>query len=97
MNSLLKYYVCVYLAAKSCPTLYDSMDCGPPHSSAYGIFQARILEGVAISSFRGSSHPGIKPEFPASPALAGGFLTMSHLESPSKILIYILKKPIKHN
>ena len=31
------------------------MDCSSPGSSAFGIFQARILEWVAISSFRGSS------------------------------------------
>ena len=33
------------------------MDCSPPGSSAHGIFPARILEWVAISFFRGSSHP----------------------------------------
>ena len=33
------------------------MDCSPPGSSVHGIFQARILEWVAISSFRGSSPP----------------------------------------
>ena len=31
------------------------MDCSPPGSSVHGIFQARILEWVAISSSRGSS------------------------------------------
>ena len=31
------------------------MDCSPPGSSVHGIFQARILEWVAISSPRGSS------------------------------------------
>ena len=31
------------------PTLCDSMDCSPPGSSVHGIFQARILEWVAIS------------------------------------------------
>ena len=30
------------------------MDCSPPVSSVYGIFQARILEWVAISFSRGS-------------------------------------------
>ena len=30
------------------------MDCSLPVSSIYGIFQARILEGVAISFSRGS-------------------------------------------
>ena len=41
---------------------YVPMDCSPPNSSVHGISQARILEWVAISSSRGSSHPGIKPE-----------------------------------
>ena len=31
------------------------MDCSLPDSSVHGILQARILEHVAISSFRGSS------------------------------------------
>ena len=31
------------------------MDYSPPGSSVHGIFQARILEWVAISSSRGSS------------------------------------------
>ena len=30
--------------AQSCPTLSDPMDCSPPGSSVYGIFQARVLE-----------------------------------------------------
>ena len=33
------------------------MDCNPPGASVYGIFQARILEWVAISFSRGSSQP----------------------------------------
>ena len=35
--------------AQSCPTLHDPMDWGPPGSSVHGIFQARILEWVAIA------------------------------------------------
>ena len=35
--------------AQSCPTLCDPMDCGPPGSSARGIFQARVLEWGAIA------------------------------------------------
>ena len=42
---------------KSCLILCDSMDCSPPGSSVHGIFQARILEWVAISCSRGSSSP----------------------------------------
>ena len=38
-----------------CPTLFDPMDCSRPGSSVQGIFQARILEWVAISFSRGSS------------------------------------------
>ena len=33
-----------------CPTLCDPVDCSPPGSAIHGIFQARILEWVAISS-----------------------------------------------
>ena len=35
--------------AQSCPTLCNPMDCSLPGSSVHGIFQARILEWVAIS------------------------------------------------
>ena len=34
---------------QSCPTLSDPMDCSPPGSSIHGIFQARVLEWVAIA------------------------------------------------
>ena len=39
---------------QSCLTLWDPMDCSLAGSSVHGIFQARILEQVAISHFRGS-------------------------------------------
>ena len=35
--------------AQSCLTLRDPMDCSLPGSSAHGIFQARVLEWVAIA------------------------------------------------
>ena len=35
--------------AQSCPALSDPMDCSLPGSSVHGIFQARILEWVAIA------------------------------------------------
>ena len=35
--------------AQSCLTLSDPMDCRPPGSSVHGIFQARVLEWVAIA------------------------------------------------
>ena len=51
-------------AAQSYPTLSDPMDCSLPGSS-HGIFQARVLQWVAISFSRGSSHPGIEPRSPS--------------------------------
>ena len=39
--------------AQSCLTLCDHMDCRLPGSSVHGIFQARILEWVAIAFSRG--------------------------------------------
>ena len=35
--------------AQLCPTLGDPMDCSPSGSSVHGIFQARVLEWVAIT------------------------------------------------
>ena len=42
----------------NCSVMSDSlqpMDCSPPGSFAHGILQAKILEGVAIASSKGSS------------------------------------------
>ena len=44
--------LCVY--AQLCPTLYNTIGYNPLASSVHGIFQARLLEQVAISYFRGS-------------------------------------------
>ena len=43
--------------AQSCPTLCHSMDCSLSGSSVRGIFQARVLEWIAISFSRGSFQP----------------------------------------
>ena len=43
--------------AKLCLTLCDLMDCSLPGSSVHGIFQAIVLEWIAISCSRGSSQP----------------------------------------
>ena len=37
--------------AQSCPALSDPMNCSPPGSSIHGIFQARVLEWVAIAFY----------------------------------------------
>ena len=47
--------VCTH--ARCCLTLCDPVDCSLPDSSVQGIFQARIMEWVAISYSRGSSQP----------------------------------------
>ena len=49
--------VCVHSTTQSCPTLCCPMDCSLPGSSVHGIFQARILENVAIFPSKGSSQP----------------------------------------
>ena len=45
------------LVAQSCPTLCDPMDCSLPGFSVHGIFQARILEWIAIPISKGTSQP----------------------------------------
>ena len=48
--------VCVCVQSLySCTTLCSPMDCSMPGFSSHGVFQARILEGVAISFSRESS------------------------------------------
>ena len=65
---------------QSCPILCDPMNCHMPGSSVHGILQARILEWVAMPSSRGSSQNG--DGTPVS-YLAGRFLLLSHLGSPT--------------
>ena len=49
--------VCVCMYARSCLSLCNPIDCSPPGSSVRGIFQARMLGRVVISSSRYSSQP----------------------------------------
>ena len=41
--------------AQLCPTLLDPMVCSLPGSSIHGIFQARVLEWVAIAFLKGNA------------------------------------------
>ena len=50
-------YFVVILVTESCLTLCNPMGCSPPGSLVHGISQARKLEWIAISFFRGSSRP----------------------------------------
>ena len=63
---VLSCFSCVLMVVK---------DCSPPGSPVHGIFQARILEWVAISSSRGPPNPRINPPSPALFCIAGGFFT----------------------
>jgi len=55
------------------------MDCSPSGSSVHGIFQARILEWVAISSSRGSSQPRDRTHVSC---IAGRFFTAEPPRKP---------------
>ena len=67
------------MCAQSCPILWCH-GLYSPGSSLGGIFQARILEWIAISY-----HQGIKSMSLASPALAGRFFTTA---PPGKLSFY---------
>ena len=69
--------------AQSYQTLCNPMDCSPTGSSVHGLFQARILEWVAISYPGDLPKPGRKLSSLVSPALAGRFLPLRHLGSPA--------------
>ena len=66
------------LVPQSCPTLCNPTDCSPPGSTVHGIFQARMLEWVAIS-FTSDSSPH-RDQTHVS-CIAGGFFTT---EPPGK-------------
>ena len=57
ISSAIYYLLWVSEVTQLCPTLRDPVDCSLPGSSVHGILQARVVEWVAISFFRGSSWP----------------------------------------
>ena len=66
------------------------MDCSLPGFSIYGIFQARVLEWVTISFFKGSSQPGIEPR---SSILQADALPSEPPGKPQSILyIWLIKE-----
>ena len=72
----------MHACTQLCPTLCDCMDCIPLASSVHGIFQARILEWVAISSSRGSPWPRDQTYVSASAALQACSLPLHHPLAP---------------
>ena len=66
--------VCAHvLVVHSCSNVCDPLDCSPRGSSVHVLFQARILEWVAIPFSRGSSHPRDQTQLFC---IAGGFFTI---------------------
>ena len=61
--------LCVCGLTLSCLTLCEPLGCSQTASSVQGIFQARILEWIAIFSSRGSSQPSDRTHVSVSPAL----------------------------
>ena len=72
--------------AQSCPTLWDPMDCSLPGFFVHGIFQARVLEWVAISFSRGSSCP--RDQTQAS-CIAGRCFTLWATRE-AQIMVYLI-------
>ena len=69
------------LVAQLCPTLCEPMNYSPPGSSVHGIFQARILEWVAIPFSRRPSQPRDRSR---SPTLQADSLPSEPQEGDSK-------------
>ena len=74
----------MYLVAQSCLTLATPWTVALPGSSVHGIFQARILEWVAIYFSRGSSQT---KDLTHISCLAGRFFTTS---APWEVLHILL-------
>ena len=72
--------------AQSCPILCHPKDCSPPGSSVHGIFQARILEWVAISFSRGSSWPRDWAHISCVSCTAGRFFTHWAIREATHVL-----------
>ena len=73
--------LCGWFVVQSCLTLCNYTASGPPGSSVHGVSQARILEWVAISSFRRSSGSGDRTHVFS---IAGTFFTAEPL---GKVLV----------
>ena len=83
LSMIISTYMCIlsHSVAQSWLTLCNSMDYRPPGSSVHRISQARILEWVAISFFRGSSKPRDQTFISCITCLGSGFFTT---EPPGK-------------
>ena len=67
--------MCACLVASVILTFCDATDCSLLGLSNHGIPRSRILECEPFPTPGHLPDPGIEPESPVSPALAGGFFT----------------------
>ena len=72
--------MCVCFVAQSCLTIWDPLGCSPPVSSIHGDSPSRILEWVAKSSSRASSHP--RDWTQVSCRAGGSFIDWTTREAP---------------
>ena len=83
MKHVLKLTLCFIPAAaamslQSCPTLYNPLDGSQPGSSVPGVFQARILEWVAIAFSNACMHTKSLQSCPTS--------VRHHGQQPNRLL-----------
>ena len=71
--------------AQLCPTLRDPMDCSLPGSSVRGIFQARVLEWVAIAFSIGG--PWASPKTSVSSRVSAAKLSISRVDGALRSLL----------
>ena len=81
----------VILVIQPCLTLCDPIECHPPASSIHGIFQARILEWVAISSSRGTFQSRDQTYVSCVSCITGRFFSA---EPPGKPYIYSIPQDL---
>ena len=72
------------LAAQSCPTFCNPIDCSPPGSSVHEILQARILEWMPFPSPEDVSDPGIHLGTPVLQAVQ-----FSSVQSLSRVWLFV--------
>ena len=72
--------------SQSCTTLCDPMDCSLPGSSIRGIFQARLLEWVAMPSCKESSWPRDRIQVSYASCIGRQILATSTLRTRQEFL-----------
>ena len=85
--AIILFCICLAFSVRacvlSCVWLCDPMDCSPSGFSVHAVFQARMLEWVAISSSRGSSWPRDRTHVSCLSFTAGEFFTSEPQGKPS--------------